>query len=63
MHRPEIHRDYQRDRHADLLRLARTGELAARIGRSRDEERRSFLARLQREPSAEPSAVRPATSA
>jgi hypothetical protein len=59
MHGPEIHRDYQRERHADLLRLARSGELATRIGRSRDEERRAFLARLQRDP----SAVRPATSA
>ena len=48
MQRPDVHRDYVRERHADLLRLARAGELAARIGEARREERRTFLARLQR---------------
>jgi hypothetical protein len=43
---PEVHRDYVRERHSDLLRLARTGELAIRLAESRREERRAFLARL-----------------
>jgi hypothetical protein len=55
---PEKHLDYHRERHANVLRLARTGELAARIANSRDEERRSFLARLR----LRREAVRPATS-
>ena len=59
MHGPEKHLDYHRERHADLLRLARSGELAERIASSRDEERRSFLARFRRQR----EAVRPATSA
>jgi hypothetical protein len=46
MQRPDAHRDYVRARHSDLLRLARAGELAARIGEARREERRTFLARL-----------------
>jgi hypothetical protein len=44
--RPETHLDYLRERHSDLLRQARAGELAARIGESRRAERRSFLERL-----------------
>ena len=47
MQRPDVHRDYVRERHSDLLRLARAGELAARIGEARREERRTFLARLR----------------
>ena len=48
MPRPDIHLDYVRARHSDLLRQARTGELAARIGESRREERLTALARLWR---------------
>jgi hypothetical protein len=46
MHGPERHLDYTRERHSDLLRQARAGELAARIGQARENERRSFLSRL-----------------
>jgi hypothetical protein len=49
MHQSDIHLDYVRSRHSDLLRRARTGELAARMGEARRQERRSFLARLTRE--------------
>jgi hypothetical protein len=59
MQRPDAHRDYVRERHSDLLRRARAGELAARIGEARREERRTFLARL-REASA---SARPAATA
>ena len=45
MLQPEAHRDVVRERHSDLLRQARTGELAARVGEFRRAERRSFLAR------------------
>jgi hypothetical protein len=48
MAQPEVHRDYVRERHADLLRLARTGELAVQLAESRREDRRTFLARLWR---------------
>jgi hypothetical protein len=48
-HGPGLHQDYVRERHSDLLRQARAGELAARIEASREHERRSFLARLYRE--------------
>lgn len=48
MQRPDVHLDYVRARHSDLLRQARAGELAARIGESRREERRTVLARLWR---------------
>jgi hypothetical protein len=54
--RPETHLDL-RERHSDLLREARAGELAARIGESRRSERRSFLERLWRQR----SSLRPAT--
>jgi hypothetical protein len=47
MHQSEAHLDYVRARHSDLLRLARSGELAARLAAERREERRSFLARLR----------------
>jgi hypothetical protein len=56
-HGPGLHQDYVRERHSDLLRQARMGELAARIEASREDERRSFLARLHRER----AIVRPAT--
>ncbi|MGH3092993.1 MAG: hypothetical protein ACRDOG_11815 [Gaiellaceae bacterium] len=47
MQQPDVHRDYVRSRHSDLLRVARAGELATRIGEARREERRTFLARLR----------------
>lgn len=50
MQQSEAHLDYVRARHRDLLRLARSGELAARMAETRRDERRSFLARLRREP-------------
>jgi hypothetical protein len=55
--RPETHLDDLRERHSDLLREARAGELAARIAESRRRERRSFLERLWRQR----SPLRPAT--
>ncbi len=45
---PETHLDLVRERHSDLLRQARAGELAQRLGDSRREERRTFLARMRR---------------
>jgi hypothetical protein len=48
MHSPAVHRDYVLERHSDLLRQARAGELSARIEASREHDRRSFLARLHR---------------
>ena len=48
MLQPEVHRDVVRERHSDLLRQARAGELATRLGEARRDERRSFLARLRR---------------
>ena len=50
MLQPEVHRDVVHERHADLLRQARTGELSARVGETRRAERRSFLARLRARP-------------
>lgn len=47
MLQPEAHRDVVRERHSDLLRQARAGELAARLGGARQDERRSYLARLR----------------
>ena len=47
MLQPETHLDIIRQRHSDLLRQARAGELALRMADSRREERRSFLARLR----------------
>jgi hypothetical protein len=49
MDRTDLHRDYVRERHADLLRQARSGELAARLGEARREERLTFLVRLRRQ--------------
>ncbi len=62
MLQPDTHLDVVRERHSDLLRLARTGELATRLGTARREERRSFLARLRAERRAGPTPT-PATSA
>jgi hypothetical protein len=50
MLQPEIHLDVVRERHSDLLREARKGELALRLRDARHEERRSFLARLRAKP-------------
>ena len=62
MLQPEVHLDLVRDRHSDLLRQARSGELAARLGESRRAERRSFLALLHSrpEPARRPPEARPA---
>jgi hypothetical protein len=61
MLQPESHFDVVRQRHSDLLREARTGELAVRLGKARRQERRSFLARLR--PAPEPrDAANPAAS-
>ena len=45
---PERHLDYDRQRHADMLRRARCGELAAALAASREQERRFALAMLRR---------------
>ena len=45
MQHPDVHLDYTRSRHSDLLRRARAGELASRMAESRSAERRFFLAR------------------
>jgi hypothetical protein len=50
MLQPETQLDLVRARHSDLLREARAGELARRMGESRREERRSFLARVRLKP-------------
>jgi hypothetical protein len=47
MLQPEIHRDLVRARHSDLLRQARSGELAARLAAARREERRALLAQVR----------------
>lgn len=61
MHQTDIHLDYVRSRHSDLLRRARSGELAARMAEARRQERRSFLSRLTRErPPGRPSTSTPA---
>ena len=62
MLQPETHLDIVRQRHSDLLRQARAGELALRMADSRREERRSFLARLRANTNARRSST-PATSA
>jgi len=61
MHQPEIHLDHVRDRHSELLRLARTGELATRLAASRREERRSLLARVRGTPAGRQTSTRAAT--
>lgn len=43
---PETHIKVHEQRHADLLRQARHGELAAELAAGRRIERRTFLARL-----------------
>jgi len=53
---PEKHRDYDRERHADLLRRARVGDLGAAIAASREQERRFALAMLRRARLAVPAA-------
>ena len=62
MLQPEVHLGVVRDRHSYLLRHARAGELAARLGEYRRAERRSFLARLHSrpEPARRPPEARPA---
>jgi hypothetical protein len=50
MLQPDIHRDLVRERHGDLLRQARAGELATRLAAARREERHSFLLRLHAKP-------------
>jgi hypothetical protein len=58
MQQPETHLDVVRARHGDLLRQARTGELAERLAAARREERRSLAARLRvRGPRAASSSV------
>ena len=47
MQQLDAHSDYVRARHSDLLRQARSGELAARLAASRREDRRSLVSRLQ----------------
>ncbi len=61
MLRPETHLDVVRERHSDLLRQARTGELAHRLGTARRDERRSFLSRMRSAPE-QSRASSPATS-
>ena len=43
MLQPETNQDIGRQRHSDLLREARRGELALRLAEARLDERRSFL--------------------
>jgi hypothetical protein len=59
---PQIHLDIVRQRHSDLLREARAGQLAERLGSVRREERRSFLSRLRREPNPCPPAAQQTSS-
>ena len=61
MLQPETNQDIGRQRHSDLLREARRGELALRLAKARLDERRSFLSRLRTVP-ATTQASRPATS-
>jgi hypothetical protein len=56
MQHPDVHLDYTRSRHSDLLRRARAGELASRLAASRSEERRFFLARRRDRTSCQPAA-------
>lgn len=59
---PETQLQIARERHSDLLREARAGDLARRIGESRREERRSFLARLRLRPELRRPSTSPARS-
>jgi len=45
---PESHRAYERERHLDLLRRARSGELAAELAAARRVERRTRATALLR---------------
>ena len=45
---PESHRAYERERHLDLLRRARSGELAAKLAAGRRVERRARATALLR---------------
>jgi hypothetical protein len=45
---PESHRAYERERHLDLLRRARSGELAAELAVGRRAERRTRATALLR---------------
>jgi hypothetical protein len=45
---PESHRAYDRERHLDLLRRARSGELAAELAAGRRAERRTRATALLR---------------
>jgi hypothetical protein len=47
MQQLDAHSDDVRARHSELLRQARSGELAARLAASRREDRRSLFSRLQ----------------
>lgn len=58
---PETQLDLIRARHSDLLREARAGELARRLGESRRDERRTFLARLRLRPHPRPPSTSTAT--
>jgi hypothetical protein len=49
-------------RHSELLRLARTRELAARLAAGRRDETHSRLERLRRERDSASGAARPAAS-
>ncbi|HSE81510.1 MAG TPA: hypothetical protein VLA87_07405 [Gaiellaceae bacterium] len=61
MLQPETHLDVVDQRHSDLLREARTGELAVRLATARRRERRSLLARLRQAPE-RPESPNPAAS-
>lgn len=52
---PQTHMNVHEQRHADLLRQARHGELAAELAAGRRAERRSFLARLWKARAERPS--------
>jgi hypothetical protein len=56
----DTHLDLTRTRHGELLRMARNGELAARLADARQEERRSLAARLRARGAR--SAPRPSTA-
>ena len=55
MHLSNAHDYYHQTRHADLLRAARAGELAAAVGESRQKERRAFLEFLRLKRSVPPT--------
>jgi hypothetical protein len=59
---PESHLDIVRQRHSDLLREARADRLGERLGWARREERRTFLAWLQRKSNPCPPAAQQTSS-